>query len=388
MRSFKHIAPAMRLFHGADSFSHLGGELDRLHAGRALVFCGSSMFREAQVLGLVRAALAHRCAGVFDGVRAHSPVSSVVAGADALKRVGADAVIALGGGSAIVTARAASILLAEQRDARSLSTSMNDRGELHSPKLQAPKLPQLVIPTTPTTAIVKAGSAISDPVSKERLALFDPKTRAHAVFVHPAALDSAPRELVISAGLDTLVFAIECLISRGGDPIADALLMQSVRLAGAQLAHDGTNQDGSWRSELVLAAILCGQGSDYTGAGIATALGHAIGAYSEVENGITKAIVLPHALRFNADAACGAIAKVAASLDVPASASDPMESVLAALRTITGRLGIPVRLRDAGLKREALPKIAASTMSDWWLRGNARPVRGAGELEQVLEQAW
>ena len=40
------------------------------------------------------------------------------------------------------------------------------------------------------------------------------------------------------------------------------------------------------------------------------------------------------------------------------------------------------------LKREALPKIAASTMSDWWLRGNARPVRGAGELEQVLEQAW
>ena len=57
--------------------------------------------------------------------------------------------------------------------------------KLHSPKLLAPKLPQFIVPTTPTTAMVKAGSAVFDPATGERLALFDPKTRAHAIFIDP-----------------------------------------------------------------------------------------------------------------------------------------------------------------------------------------------------------
>ena len=69
-----------------------------------------------------------RCAGVFTGVRAHSPVPSVAAAAEELKRLQADAVIAVGGGSAIVTARAASILAAENRDVRELCTTQDAKG--------------------------------------------------------------------------------------------------------------------------------------------------------------------------------------------------------------------------------------------------------------------
>ena len=388
MRSFKHVSPPLRLFHGPDSLISLGRELERLGARRAMIFCGSSISRNATVLDVVRSALGDRYVGAFVGVCAHSPLPSVEAGTRELRRLDADAVVALGGGSAIVTARAASLLLTENGDARVLSTSQDKNGELRSPKLLAPKLPQLVIPTTPTTAIVKAGSAVFDPATKERLALFDPKTRAHSVFIHPDAILTAPRELVVSASLDTLVLAIEGLISPRGDPISDSLLMQAVRLLGLHLPLLAIDQDASVRSELMLAAILCGQGTDYTGAGIATALGHAISAYSDADNGVIKMIVLPHALRFNGDAARTGLTKITESSCLASPTNAPLAAVADALRATASQLGISQRLRDAGVPREALSKIALNTMTDWWLRDNARPVRNALELQQVLEAAW
>jgi alcohol dehydrogenase class IV len=389
MRSFQHITPPLRLFNGPDSLGQIGRELDRLKSRRAVIVCGSSLSREGSPLGLVRSAMADRCAGVFSGVRAHSPVPAVEAATRELKRLEADAVVAVGGGSAIVTARAASILLAENGDPRTLSTSRDERGNLRSPKLLAAKLPQLVIPTTPTTATVKAGSAVFDPASGDRLALFDPKTRASSIFIHPELIGSAPNQLVTSASLDTLALAIEGLMSRSGDPLSDALLMHAVRLLALHLPNQALVEDPAVRSDMVLAAVLCGQGTDYTGAGIATALGHAIGGRYEVENGITKAIVMPCTIRFNADASRSGLSKVATALGLPPSEGEPpVAGVINALEAIFRQLGVPRRLRDIGVPREVLADIAQHAMGDWFLRDNPRPVQSELELQQVLEEAW
>jgi alcohol dehydrogenase class IV len=387
MRSFQHITPPLRLFSGPDSLGQLGRELDRLNSRRAVIVCGSSLARDGSPLDLVRLAMGGRCAGVFCGVRAHSPVPAVEAAARELARLEADAVVAVGGGSAIVTARAASILFAETGDAKTLATSRDERGELRSPKLLAPKLPQLVIPTTPNTATVKAGSAVFDPVGGERLALFDPKTRAQSVFIHPELINSAPRELVMSASLDTLALALEGLTSRSGDPISDALLMHAVRLLAQNLPNQALGEDA--RGELMLAAVLCGQGTDFTGAGIATVLGHAIGGRYAVENGITKAIMLPHALRFNADAAQSGVRKIATALGLLRSEGQPVvTTIVDALEAMFGQLGTPRRLRDVGVPQEDLSAIATQGMADWFLRANPRPVRSELELRQVLQEAW
>ena len=376
--SFQHITPPLRLFSGPESLGQLGRELERLNSRRALIFCGASIAREGSPLHLVRSALGDRCAGVFAGVRAHSPLPAVEAAARELQRLEADAVIAVGGGSAIVTARAASILVAENGDARSLSTFRDASGELRSPKLLAPKLPQLIVPTTPTTATAKAGSAVFDPAAGERLALFDPKTRAQSIFIHPDLVKSAPRRLVVSASLNTLALASEGLMSRAGDPISDALLMHALRLLALHLGGEDLD-DPLGRGEMVLAAVMCGQGTDHTGAGITTVLGHAIGARFHVENGVANAIVLPHALRFNGEAARAGLRKIAAAFG-----SEPH----VALGAILDRLEVPRRLRDVGVPREALSGIAASAMGDWFLRGNPRPVHSATELQAVLEDAW
>lgn len=390
LRSFRHITPPLRLFSGPESLDSLGRELKRLNCQRAVIFCGSSLAREGTLLDLVQSAMGERCAGVFTGVRAHSPVAAVEAATQELKRLDADAVVALGGGSAIVTARAASILLAEDDELGNLCTKRDAKGELHSPKLVAPKLPQFIVPTTPTTATVKAGSAIFDPESQERLALFDPKTRAYAVFVHPELVSSAPTELVVSASLNTLAMAIEGLTSRTGDPLADALLMQALNMLVEHLGDPAALADNAGiRIQLVLAAILCGQGTDYTGAGITTVLGHAIGARCNTENGITNAIILPHALRFNAEAIFSSLPKVARAFDLHRSPVERMVPMLVdAFVALFDRLKVPHRLRDIHVPQEDLDDIAESAMGDWFLRGNPRLVRNTSELHTILEQAW
>jgi alcohol dehydrogenase class IV len=306
-----------------------------------------------------------------------------------LRELDADAVVAVGGGSAIVTARAASILLAETGDLAALATSRDEQGALRSPKLLAPKLPQLVVPTTPTTAMVKAGSAVFDTAVGERRALFDPKTRAQAIFIHPALANSAPAALVIGSGLNTFALAIEGLMARTDDPLADALLMHALRLLARDLPGAGGTPDAALRGELMLGAVLCGQGSDFAGAGMTTVLGHAIGARHAVENGVANAIVLPHVLRFNAEAAGPGLAKVAAALGLPAGGgASPLGAILDSVGALVDALALPRRLRDVGVPHEALPKIAGHAMGDWFLRGNPRPVRDAAEVQQVLENAW
>lgn len=386
MENFQYITPPLRLFHGEDSLRQLGRELDRLGSSRAVIVCGRSLASHPSALAPVREALGARCVGTFDGVRAHSPVPTVQAAAEQLAAWQADAVVAVGGGSAIVTARAASILLAEGPDVRALCTRQGDDGRLISPRLSAPKLPQFVVPTTPTTAAAKAGSAVFDPSDSSRLALFDPKTRAHAVFVHPALIATAPDALVVSASLNTLTMAVEGLESPSANALSDADLMHALRLIRQRLGL-GTNEPAA-RGDLIVAALLCARGTDTAGGGVASVLSHALGARFGLENGIANAILLPHTLRFNATAATARInaEKIVEALGQPGTAGPDAAS--AALEPLLARLALPGRLRDLGVPHDSLESIATHAMGDWFLQKNPRAVSRAAELTDLLDRAW
>lgn len=389
IQSFQHITPPLRIFQGIACLKFIGRELERLNSQRTVIVCGASMAREVEMLDEVRVEMGDRYVGTFSGVRSHSPAQAVADAVQFLKDLEADSVVAIGGGAAIVTARAASILLAEKGDLASLCTVVDETGTMRSPRLAAPKLPQLIIPTTPTTAMVKAGSAVLDSKSGERRALFDPKTRAQSIFIHPDFLRSAPRSLVLGSGLNTFAMAIEGLISLEGDPLADALLMHAVRLLRAQLASSALDGDEAARGELVLAAILSGQGTDFTGLGLTSALGHAIGSRHHLENGIVNAIMLPFVLRFNAELIKSGLSKVATALGLmPQHDSFLLEMVIEAIEVFFATLEIPSRLRDVGVPQDALPELATLVMGDWFLRSNPRPVRAVSEVQQILEKAW
>ena len=278
--NLRHATPAFRTFCGEDACKALPRELARVGARRAVIIAPPVMVEHAEALRRLHDALGELLVGQFLQVAEHSPVDN------------ADAVIAVGGGSSVVTARAASILLAEGSDIRELCTRREADGRLFSPKLTAPKLPQWVVPSTPTTAYAKAGSAIRDPETGARLALYDPKTRAQGIILDPVMALTAPRKLVWSAALNVFSTAVEGLQSRPIDPLADALLSQALRTTSAWLPRaEADPEDPQPRLYLMLAALMSGQGSDYTGGGLAQALSHAIGPRSSAANGVVEAVL-------------------------------------------------------------------------------------------------
>jgi alcohol dehydrogenase len=388
--SFQHLATELRLFCGEDSLHALAREIRRERCSRAVVVCGRSVSRST-AMDLLRNTLDTVLVAECTAVQSNSPVPAVEEAARVLEELEADAVVAVGGGSAAVTARAASILVAEKRSVRELCTRRLPSGQFESPKLSAAKLPQFVVPTTPSTAFVKAGSAVHDPDTGDRLALFDPKTRSRALFVHSEFLRTSPSELVQSASLNTLSTAIEALTSPKCDPISEAMLMHSLRLTARNLARLSP-EEAIARECLVLAAVLCGRGTEQAGGGLASVLAHAIGHRSTVANGIVNAIVLPHTMRFNAPATRDKAAKIVDGLGECSGAGESQPADIAravdALQSLLKRLPIPRRLRDVGVDKSDLGAIADSAMSDWFIIRNPRSIASASEVQAILEAAW
>ena len=358
--------------------AHLPGELSRIGARRAVVFCGRTLAQAAPGLATIEASLGSLYAGVFAGVVEQTPLATVEAGVDALREMKADAVIALGGGSAVVTARAATILYGEGETAHELCTVFTPGRPPVSPKLLKPKLPQLVVPSTPTTAYAKSGAAISLPAEGRRLSLFDPKARAHAVFLEPELFSATPHQLVVDASLDAFAQAIQGLESDRREPLADALLLHGLRLIRRSLSGVTNPTPVNSRGDLMLAAQLIGEGTDYAGAGAASALGHAIGARFGVGNGSVKAVVLPHTLRFNAPITGGRLLEAADVLGLKSDANtDVPEAISRACRDFSDSLGVPSRLRDLRIPHDALTQRYTIYATDTGAAGGAALKPGA-----------
>lgn len=381
--SYKHVTPAFRVLSGERALDALSGELKRAAQERVVIIGSRSVLNDEVAMARIRSALGARIVAEFDGVVEHSPLPAVERAKDELIRARADCVITVGGGSAIVTARAATILLAEGSDVRELATHRDESGTLVSPRLNAPKLPIWIIPSTPTTAYAKAGSAVRDPHTGERLPLYDPKTRAHGVVFDPVLASTAPASLVRSAALNALSLAVEGLQAEGVDPLADALLAHALRLCLDWVGRIDTHQEA--RLHLMTAALLAGQGSDFVRGGLAQGLSHIIGPRSEVANGVVEAMLLPASLELEAQltdsTAYALLARVLGSEDarVPAVAQT--------LRSALAALNIPGRLRNVGVAQGSLAELATLAKNDWAIASRAQPPTEAS-LVELLQRCW
>lgn len=386
---FQHATPPFRTFSGEKALAALPKELDRLGRSRAVVVGGPWLAGFPAVARRVEDALGPRLAGWFNDVEEHSPVPSVLAARDCLKALGADSVIAVGGGSSIVTARAATILLAESGDVKDLSTQRRPDGSLHSPRLEAAKIPNWVIPSTPITAYAKAGSAVRDPETGGRLALFDPKTRAQGVFFDPEVAGTAPLGLVTSAALNSFSMAIESLQAGADDPLADALLMHALRMLVEWMPRVRSEPNAPEpRLQLMAAALLCGQGSDYVGGGLAQAISHAAGPRSAVANGTVEAMLLPHTMQFSAPVTEPRMALIADILDpLGRGQGGEQDRAISGAKAMLVDLGLPQRLRDVAISRSAISAIVSHALEDWSITRVPRPV-GPDDLTELLESAW
>jgi alcohol dehydrogenase class IV len=162
--------------------------VDRAGAKRAFVVCSPSVNRRTDTVRRVAAALGDRYVGVYDGIKKDSTYASVRAATQAASEAAADLLIAVGGGSVIVAVRAVAIFMAEQGDPFQIMTQYPEGKPAFSPRLLAPKPPIINIPTTPNSAMNRAGTGLKNPDLDHRMEYFDPKTRPQAIFLDEAAL--------------------------------------------------------------------------------------------------------------------------------------------------------------------------------------------------------
>lgn len=134
----------------------------------------------------------------------------------------------------------------------------------------------------------------------------------------------------------------------------------------------------------MLAAIMSGQGSDHTGGGLAQALSHAIGPRSSAPNGVVEALLLPHAMRFNASVVPGRIAAIGEYLGL--TDADP-EAVVAEVERLLDVFEAPRRLQDIGVEQGALGEAAKHSMDDWAITAGPRPPEEK-DVRDLINGAW
>lgn len=301
--------------------------------------------------------------------------------AEALQSTRADSIVAVGGGSAFVTARAASILHGEGRPLHDLATRYAQDGAATSPRLHATKAPIIAVPTTPTTATGKAGTAVTVTGAGARLTMLDPQTRARTIILDPEYLAASPPALTRQASLNSLVMAIEGLCSARSHMFSDAVLAHAVRQLARLLPRFASGMDATeHRIEAALASLLVGEGTDSTGGGLTAALSHTIGHQLGAHNGTVDAVLLPHVLE-HVPPPLSAVALVTDALTC-----EPHQ-MTGRLRDLLTPAAAPARLRDLGLDHGAIGDLAQEATQDFaYGRGPSRPATET--VVSILRAAW
>jgi alcohol dehydrogenase class IV len=391
--SFRFVGYPVRVHGGPDAISKLAEEADRLRTQRLLVVCGQSVADKTDLVERVKGALGDRVAGVFSGGKTGSPVTSVLEGVAAAREVDADGIIAVGGGSAVVTARGITIVLAEKGTAQELCTQYPEGKPPVSPRLMAPKIPNLIVLTTATTAVTRAGTALIDPESGHRLELFDPKTRPAAVIWDEQALLSAPPWLCLNATASCFTGIASALQHRGLNPLAESDLLEALRLLLDNLPLVNTQPDDpAVRINLCAAAFLYNRATDAgaggSALGVVTALVHSLDTrYPECGHGDAYTILTAPGMRFNAESNVAGQANFAQAMGVRNQGMDDSQAGAAAADAIEALfkgLGLPVRLSEVGVPEDGIDQIAEDAMTDFGLHRNVRKIQNVDELNGIL----
>ena len=375
--------------------------IDRVGAKRGFVVCSPSVNRRTDIVQRIAAALGDRYAGVFDGIEKDSTFASVRAATGAAREATADLLIAAGGGSVIVATRAVAIFLAEPGDPFAIMTQYPEGRPAYSPRLLAPKPPIINIPTTPTSAMNRAGTGLKNPDLDHRMEYFDPKTRPQAIFLDEDALLTAPPDLIRSTATTVFAGTVGAMAVTALNPLAEGDRDHAFRLAWRtypRLMDELHNP--SLRIDLCIAAFLQNRAEDdgfrrardgaFSGNyAVSTAL-HV--RYPYVGQGESTSVVHAAKIRLSDRVDAQSAHQVARALEVWRDAMEPREAALAVadrLEALYTRTGVPTRLHQLQIPREDLPHIANETVKNFNANAGMRsPQEQIADALQLLEAAY
>ncbi len=345
---------------------------------------------------------------VFSDIQPEPTEEQIRAGVEVLEKVGADTIVAAGGGSVLDAAKAMRLFHeSPQLTIRELSLPFLDARKRVGQYPQIEHDVRLVaVPTTAGTGSEVSPAAVVT-VGDRKVTLVDYSLVPDMAIVDPGLTVTMPPEVTADTGVDALTHALEAGVSIFASPYTDAFCMQAINLILDALprAHaDGSDLDA--RASMANAATIAGLAFSNAFVGVCHSLAHSVGARFGVAHGRANGIFLPHVLRYNASLprkfmpAPGYSAYVAPEKYAQMSfilnlgghgVEERRERLFARIDELLDTVGIPRSLQELGIARdqfdEALPGLVEAAFADPSSRTNPR-IPMVAEIRDLLEAGW
>ena len=383
----------VKVIAGHAALEHIPFELSSLGAKRPMIITDKGV-RINNLLVPLEAAFEStdvEVGFVFDDVPPDSSLETVRAAAQAYRTNNCDAIIAVGGGSVIDTAKATNILVTEGGD------DLTKYSGAHN--LPHPLKPFFVIPTTSGTGSeVTMVAVVSDNQKHVKLAFASNYLMPNAAILDPRMTQTLPPHLTAMTAMDAMTHAVEAYTCMAANPISDAYAMAAVKKVSNSLFNVLDNPtDAHGRLELAQASTMAGIAFSNSMVGIVHSLGHALGSVAHLPHGLCMNLFLPYVLEYNKDVNGDKIAELLLPLAGPdiyaqTPANQRADKVIATLNTMRDRLyaltKLPRTLSETGkISKEQLDEVADKALNDGSIIYNPKEATFK-DLKSILEKAW
>ena len=304
---------------------------------------------------------------VFSEVKANPTIENVQAGVDAFKSAKADSIIAIGGGSAMDTAKAIGVIITnpEFADVRSLEGVAPTKNHA---------VPTIAVPTTAGTAAeVTINYVITDVQKERKFVCVDEHDIPEIAVVDPDMMSSMPKGLTASTGMDALTHAIEGYTTAAAWEMTDMFHLEAIRLIAKHLRGAVENKPED-REGMALAQYIAGMGFSNVGLGIAHSIAHTLGAHYDTPHGVACAMMLPIVMEYNQEYTGEKFREIARAMGVEGvdamSQAEYRKAAIDAVKQLSKDVGIPEK--NEKVKAEDLEVLAADAYADACRPGNPR----------------
>ncbi|MDR1216365.1 MAG: lactaldehyde reductase [Treponema sp.] len=356
-------------YHGKGAIEEIANEV-KGHNFKKVFVCADPDLIKFGVSGKVTSLLdkAGIAYDVFSDLKANPTIENVQKGIAAFKTSGADCIIAVGGGSAIDTAKAIGIVVAnpEFADIRSLEGVAPTKNKA---------VFTIAVPTTAGTAAeVTINYVITDVEKRRKFVCVDVHDIPDVAVVDPDMMASMPKGLTAATGMDALTHAIEGYITKGAWEMTDMMHLRAIEIISTCL-RGAVNNESAGREGMALGQYIAGMGFSNVGLGLVHAMAHPLGAVYDTPHGVANAILLPTVMDYNAEATTKKYRDIAKAMGVPdvdkMSQAEYRKAAIDAVQQLSLDVGIPRDLKTIA-KKEEVPFLAESAMADACRPGNPK----------------
>lgn len=384
---------AAKILSGELAIENIPHELIALGAKKVLILTDKTL-EKIGTLQIVIDALSGKdveIAGIFSDIPTDSSIDVINQIVKMYKDLNCEAILALGGGSVIDTAKGTRMVLAQEKE-----NIMDLAGcELIT---YGKHIPFIVIPTTSGTGSeVTLVAVILNKLQNIKMEFISYYLVPDVAVLDPRMTLTLPKKISASTGIDALCHAVEAYTCLQKNPLSDAYATSAIEIIRDNLIDVIKNGgDKKLRLAMANASLMAGVAFSNSMVGVVHAIGHSVGAVSRVPHGDAMSILLPHCMRFNKDKLEAEYAKlllyiageeVYVNTPRDKKADKTIECIVELLKELHDISGLPTKLSEANVKKEDFDAIAKKALNDGAIIVNPKHV-DYDEVIKILKQAY